>query len=85
MAFRRNAVVGLSSGGPQSYEQHARMNTAKAKKLVFFGGNWKIVAKDYDPRSFIAWTLTQWGQKVFFGDEEEIGSSGSDGDVDFGF
>ena len=55
MAFRRNAEVDLSSGGPQSYEEHARISTAKAKKLLFVRASLKLVAKDYGPRPFIAW------------------------------
>ena len=48
MAFRRNAVVDLSSGGPQSYKQHVRISTAMAKRLVFIRANLKLVAKGYE-------------------------------------
>ena len=66
MAFRRNAVIDLSSGGPQSYEGPARISTAKTKKLVFVRTNLKLVAKDYDPRPSISpGALTQWRYMLF--------------------
>ena len=70
MAFRRNAVVDLSSGGPQSYEEHARISTAKAKKVVFVRANLKLVPKDYDPRPCIAWDPDSVESDGFLGDEE---------------
>ena len=61
------------------------ISTVKAKKLVFIRANLKLVEKDYDHRPFIAWDPDSVESDGFLGDEEEIESSDSDGDVDFDF
>ena len=75
--YRFRGRFNYPSGGPQNYEKDARIDTAKARKLVFVRANLKVVEKEYDPRPFI--TL----DPDSVADEEEIQSSDSDGDVDF--